>query len=179
MKNVFKLVLTAVLVCSLMFSYVSCTEESGPKVDADGFISYTDLGLNFRLPENMKQKNVQYAAIFFTDGKADFFVNVFENEVIRDNWYLREGFTVSEYTDRFIVENNYKCDFEYDEEKNVATFGVHYPIYESSDEPPEYYYHYITQEGSAVYIVIMSCPEEDFETYSPEFIKWQAFLSVG
>ncbi len=167
MKKYFIKICAILLVFSCIFGMCSCGDKE------DGNKEYKVAGLHFTLPANLPELKVNYADFCYGNSDVQFFANIFSRQELSEELEISEDITVDDYTYKFIyLWNGYSCPYDYDEQTNVATFGLFYPEDENTDEEREYYYHYITRTEEALYVVIMCCDENVYDTYAPMFLEW-------
>ena len=165
-----KKAITLILLAVILISAVSCKSNDSFNFEVkDGEVGYHELGLYFKLPENFKKKNA-YSEIemFYTDGDASFFYNVYSGEAIKEKLGLDPDITVEDYTKKFIIFNALEMDYEYDEERDRTTFGYVYTYPDGETDPERYIY--IVMRGSAhLYVITMGCDEESYPKYKDMF----------
>ena len=156
-----KLLIILICLSVLLFSCGEGGSESG-------FTEMSAYGLSYRLPTYMYSKNVPYGDVNYTDGDAWFFFNAFGEVEMAEDLMINVDTTVLEYTEDFLIFNPYTDDFDYDEERNAATFEYVYD-YEDGETPKEYYRYLITRSEDCLYVVVLSCNESSIDKYKADF----------
>ena len=171
MKKIIGSVLIFSLVLVLAFSLFACENS--------GYVDYTEYGLSFRLPKEFRKLTVQGVDIHYSTLEADFEVQVLPKSEFEDEemgYYIDFDMTVKEYTEFFIEENEWGCEYTYDEVRDATNF---YFFWTPTEEIPySYYYMTVMKSDVAFYIIIMSCVEEDYPNYEAKFRAWSTYLSV-
>lgn len=162
-----KKLLAIILLLSCAFTLFSCgDDENGTE---SGTLQYYQYGLEFRLPENFELKKLKDIDATYSDGSIWFALNAFdEGEMLETLRLPSADITVKEYTEYFLIQNPYTEDYEYDEERNAATFHYVYD-YGTDKMENEYFSYLITRSEDYLYVVIVYCDEKDFEKYSSVF----------
>ncbi len=177
LKKILSIFIVIAVVLSATLAFTSC--------DDDGFTDYFEHGLKYRLPDYFRKRNILGTEITYTTPGATFEVQVMpRTEIDSDNleWDFNQKFdftiTVDEYAKLMIDENGWNCypNYTYDEQRNVANF---YFFWKPSEEMEyEYYYFSILKSNDALYVVLMTCAEEDYENYAPLFTEWAQYLEA-
>ncbi len=164
MKRKF-VVFTVILL--ILSNLVSCKREGGMK---------NELGIHFNVLDDMTEKSVPYADIFYSNAEVEIFINVFSREELDDpeGLDLSENITVEDYTKIFISNNGYKTEYYYDTSKNKALFDIEV----KQEDYSAYCMFLITRSEAYLYVVGMECPLELYETYAPTFSKWAEEIYV-
>lgn len=168
MKRMLKKLVFITLIIAALFTAVSCGDEMK---------KYSESGLNFSLPRDMKKRSVSYADIYFrNDDFTEFFVYFYPKDKLLADLALDKEATVKEYADRFVGRNGYTdVEESYDEENRVIVLKY---LYIDEDEE-DYYCDYITRNDDALFHVTMCCPMDIMEEYIPIFDEWMKHISIG
>lgn len=176
MKRIIGLVLTVALAISLAFSLSSC---------GDGMKDYTELGLNFKLPEDFRKFTVQGASLHYSTPDVTFEVQYMPKTDFDDvelGYYINFDMTVQEYADFLIKENGWTDSekteqYTYDESRNAASFYIFWTP--DIEEFPYSYYHFtILKNSYAFYVVMFSCEEEKYPEYKDKIAAWSSYVSL-
>lgn len=167
MKKIFKAVISAVLMLSVLIASVSCGELK--------VVEKSELGLNFVVPEGFERTSTFYADIEYGDGETAFFADVMQYSELE----LTAGATVRECTEKIL--DNMKFGgvmITYDDARGTATFDT----WASDGEGTESYYNYITVllGDNYVYVARYVCPgtEKTIKKHTEDFAEMSARLSV-
>ncbi len=174
MKVLIKKAIYALLMLALLSSLIFALSSCG----GDGFQGYYEYGLKYRLPDYFRKRNIQGTEIYYSTPGASFEVEIMSRtEIDADDSGYEFDFTISveEYTKFFISENEWGCDYEYDEERNISSF---YIFWAPVEDEYKYYYFTILKSNDALYVVIMSCDEDKYENYEPLFREWGSYLEA-
>lgn len=165
MKKLFK----SVLILLLVFTTVLCAASCGESEYKDYSIS----GLNFRLPNDMKETNVNYANISYWNGEAEFLAEPIPRDALLAEYILDKDITVTEFAEVFIAVNEYEnVEKTYDEVRDSMTLSY---IFEPEEQ---YYCDFIIRNKEALYLVTMCCDVEYMEKYKPIFADWISNISI-
>ena len=162
MKNAFKKITLMMLAVILVFSLISCDKK------------YNESGLNFVLPDYMKELEVSasYADVAYgtlDDRGLEFTVYFYASNELLTELLLDKESTVKQYADWFVERNDYEgVEEEYDEENSRITLRY---VYEDGSDG-YFFYDYIIRNEYMLYHVTMSCDPEDRETYESLFDDW-------
>ncbi len=169
MKRFFSILTAVALILATVFTLGSCTTVK------KGFKNVA--GLNFKIYDDMRKLMVSWADACYRNDDVTFFINAFTKEELNDpeGIDLREDITVPEYTEAFIVFNEYdtkyNAQYAYDSDLNLATFGIHVD--------GMYCFFAITRNTNVLYVVGMECTEEKENTYKPVFEEWARIMYIG
>ena len=171
MKKILSTILLLSIALLLVFSLAACEET--------GYKNYTELGLKFRLPKDFRKFYLQNIDIHYSTPDANFEVQVLpksEFEDVEMGYYISFDMTVKEYTEFFIKENEWKCEYTYDETRDATNFYVFW----TPSEDFEYTYYYITimKSENAFYIIMMSCVESNYPVYEEKFRAWSTYVEL-
>ncbi len=176
MKRIIGFILTVALALCVGVSLTSC---------GDGMKEYTELGLNFTLPEDFRKLTVQNADIHYSTPDVTFEVQYMPKSEFEDEemeYYISFDMTVKEYAEFLINENGWTDSekteqYVYDEARDAASFYVFWtPDLEAF--PYTYYYFTIMKSSHAFYAVMFYCEEEKYPEYNEKFIAWSSYLSL-
>ena len=173
MKKIVASLVFFALIVSLAFSLCAC---------GDDYKEYNEVGLKFRLPKDFQKISVPYADLEYTSGEADFLVQIMPKTEFEDEemgYYIRFDMTVEEYAQFFINVNGWKCEYTYDEARNVATFDCLWGPEEDPSVEPQYHFAAVLKSEEAFYIVVMVCSEELQSKYSESFREWSSYLELA
>ena len=168
MKKAFKKLTLLSLALVLVFSLVSCDKK------------YNESGLNFVLPEYMKELEVSeaYADVAYgtlDDRSLEFTVYFYAANELLTELLLDKESTVKQYADWFVERNDYEnVEEKYDEEGCRITLRY---VYEDGNDR-YFFYDYILRNEYMLYHVTMSCKPEDRETYEPLFDEWASDITL-
>ncbi len=186
MKRILTLFIAVIFCMGLSAGLVSCADPSDDDFvgsDGKGFIYYAESGLKFRLPDYFRKRNEQYTDIVFTTPEARFQVQIMPKTDFEDpnfDFDFDFSITVPEYTEFLINLNGWnatgECKYEYDEEKNTASFFVFWRP--TPEEEYSYYYFNILKSENAIYCVTMICEESNYENYEPLFREWSTYIKL-
>lgn len=153
----------------LVFVLVACTSCSQDKT-----VAYSESGLNFSLPSDMRKLSVDWADVCYGNSdNAMFFVYFYSASQLLTELYIPKDSTVKVYADWFVNANKYENVTEsYDEEGKLIVLTY---VYEPENT---YYCDYITRNEYALYHVTMCCDADLAETYKPIFADWMSFISL-
>ena len=169
MKKTVKKILLSVVVLTLILSLFSC---------GDGFVKYSESGLNYKLPDYMKELEVSeaYADIAYgtLDGSSvEFTIYFYAAEELTTELFLSKDSTVRQYADWFVQLNEYEnIEEEYDEEGKKIILRY---VYEDGADS-YFFYDYIIRNEFMLYHVTMSCNPEDRELYEATFDEWASMI---
>ena len=170
MKRLVKKILLTLMTFSLAFSLFSC----------DGYEKYNESGLNFSLPDYMKELEVsaEYGDIAYgtLDGRGlEFTVYFYSAEELMSELWMDKESTVKKYADWFVENNEYQnVEEDYDEEGRKITLRY---VYEMGSDS-YFFYDYILRNEYMLYHITMSCNPEDRATYEPMFDEWASMISL-
>jgi len=168
MKNALKKIILLMLALTLAFSFTSCDNK------------YNESGLNFSLPDYMKELEVSeaYADVAYgtlDDRDLEFTVYFYASNELLTELLLDKESTVKQYADWFVERNDYEnVDEEYDEEGKRITLKY---VYEDGNDR-YFFYDYILRNEYMLYHVTMSCRPEDRETYESLFDEWASRITL-
>jgi len=167
-----KKLLSVLVLFALAFSLVSCSsDDDGPERNEDGLIIYAESGLNFALPDEMTERNVNYADICYGDGEAEFFVFFYSRDSLLTECFLSKDATVKEYAEWCIdFSSCTEVTEEYDEEGRRIKY-----IFVADDT---YYIAVIMRNNDSLIHVTMCCPQDMRDAYIPEFAVWEKHVSL-
>ena len=171
MKRIISCILFIALLATLAFSLSAC--------DSAGYREYTEYGMKFRIPKDFRKLTLQGVDVHYSTPDASFEIQVLPKSEFEDEemgYYIDFDMTVKEYTEFFIKENGWGCEYTYDEARDMTTFYFFWTPTE--DIPYSYYYVTIMKNENAFYIVMMSCLEEDYPNYEEKFRAWNSYLSL-
>ena len=156
------------VILTLAACLVSCSDTND--------ITYTEEGMTFTLPKNMRRTSSSVYEICFTTLATGFNAMRLDKEKLAELG-LPEGMTADEYKDFFIEENEIdgeQIELEYDEELKAYVF--HYSL--STDEEAYTFFYTMVFEGNdAPYFVSMTCDNELANDYVPTFKIWARSIS--
>ena len=109
-----KRIICLFLVIASVFTFFSCGEN-------DGYKTYTEGHVTFRLPEDMEKRNVSYADVYYSNKDMNFRIKAFSNSQLEEDGYYSK-ITVTDYVNLFMLWNGYTADYVYDEERDMVTF---------------------------------------------------------
>ena len=178
MKKITGLILTLALVMTLIFSLSSC-DKKGELVD------YSELGINFRLPEEFRKFTVATADIHYSTPDVTFEVQYMPKEDFDDiemGYYIPFDMTVKEYTEFLISENGWTDpdkteQYTYDEKRDSTSFTIFWTP-DPNEYDWEYYYFTIMKNEYAFYVAMFLCKEEKYPDYSEKFVEWSSYLNL-
>jgi len=170
MKKIISSLIFIALLFSLALSLVACSE---------GMVEYYEAGLHFKLPKNFRKLTLQGIDFHYSTPEASFEIQILpksEFEDVEMGYYIDFDMTVKEYTEFFIKENKWECEYTYDETRDATTFFFFW----SPEEDGTYTYYYITimKNSNAFYIILMSCLEKDYPTYADAFRVWNSYITL-
>lgn len=175
MKKIIGAILIFATLIGALFTLNSC-EKSGYK-------DYNEAGLHFRIPSDFRKFTIFGYDLHYSTPEAKFEVKILSKADIEDielGYYISFNWSVKDYTEFLIKENQWQCQYEYDEARDVTTFFLLYAPPAESEELAEYEYLYVTvlKNDVAFYIVVMSCEEELVSKYESKFKTWSTYLSA-
>ncbi len=139
--------------------------------------SYNEFGLKFKLPENMKKLEVNWADLCY--GERDnaeenvlFFIYYYTSDSLLTELYLSKETTVSEYAIWFISVNGY-TDVERNLNEDGRIITLKY-LYEDS-----FYFDYILRSEALLVHVTMTCDADYREKYDPIFTEWTGHIELA
>jgi hypothetical protein len=161
MKKTFKIFLALCLVIITAFSAVSC---------GDGLKTYSENGLIYKLPKEMKKGNVpvEIADTYYYNEDVEFFIYFITRDALLVDYYLDKDCTPEEYAEDFVSWMGYE---------NVTTvkgetgYVIVYYVYESETES-DFYFDYIIRNEETLFHVTMCCDPENAEKNLPIFFAW-------
>ena len=167
MKKIFKAVISAVLMLSVLFASASCGKLK--------VVEKSELGLNFVIPESFERTSTFYADIEYGDGDIAFFADVMHYSELE----LTAGATVRECTEKILDNMEFGgVTITYDDVRGTASFDT----WASDGEGAESYYNYITVllGPEYVYVARYVCPgtEKAIKKYTEDFAEMSSRLSV-
>lgn len=167
MKKIIKKFTLITLIISCVVASVSC---------GSGMKKYSENGLNFSLPRDMKKQNVSYADLCYGNEEfVQFFVYFYSKDSLLTELALDKEATVKEYADWFVGRNGYTgVEENYDETNNVIVLKY---IYVDEDEN-DYYCDYITRNEHALFHVTMCCKADFKDKNAPVFDEWMKHISI-
>ncbi len=172
-KIVVKLFFVLVIISSV-FGITSCGDDGG-------MVSYSEAGLNFKLPKNMEKLEVNWADSCFGDRNnvkenAQFFTYYYSRDALLTDLYLDKDVTVSEYADWFKNANGYTdVQKTVNEAGNTATLKYEY----HEDGENLFFVDYIIRNEAVLAHVTMCCNAEYREKYDPIFAEWITYISLA
>jgi hypothetical protein len=172
MKMMIKKILVAALILVIAVSLFGCGDNDGKK--------YNESGLNFVLPDYMKELEVSasYADVAYgtlDDRSLEFTVYFYSASELLSELLMDRDSTVKQYADWFVEMNGYENVSErYDEEGKKITLRY---VYESGSDS-YFFYDYILRNEYMLYHITMSCNPEDRATYEPLFDEWAAKITL-
>ena len=176
MKRIIGIILVMALAFSLAISLTAC---------GDGMTDYTELGLNFSLPDDFRKFTVQGATLHYSTPDVTFEVQYmpktdFEDEEL--GYYISFDMTVKEYAEFLINENGWADpdkteQYVYDEARDAVSFYIFWTP-DPEEFPWSYYYFTILKSSYAFYAVMFTCEEEKYPEYSDKFVAWSNMLSL-
>ena len=172
MKKIIVKLLFVLVIASTVLGIASCGDDGELK-------SYSEAGLNFKLPKKMDKFEVEWAAVCYGDHdnieeNPLFFIYYYSRESLSTELYLDKDITVSEYADWFINANSYtKVKKTLNDDKTVITLKY---IYEDEGD---YYVDYIMRNEAVLAHVTMSCRAEYREKYDPIFTEWMSYIAFA
>ena len=168
MKRIFKNLIFVTLILATLLGAVSCGGEME---------KYSENGLSFALPKDMKKMNVNYADLCFgNDELTEVIFYFISKDSLLTMCSLDKEATVKEYADWFCGSNGYtNVEENYDEENQVIILKY---IYEDEDEH-DYYCDYITRNEHAVFHVTMCCKANLKDKYDPMFDEWMTYIHIN
>ncbi len=166
MKKATKKLLALILMLVTLLTSVSCF---------DNMKEYSESGINFKLPKDMKQLDVEYADLCFgnTEGdkRAEFFIYIYAKQALLTQLFLPQDTTSEGYADWFVNVN------EYENVERVSDTEKQLVIMEYVYEPEETYYRdYIIRNDYTLYHVTMTCKAEDADYFDPIFDEWCSYI---
>jgi len=166
MKRILKNLIFITLIFATLITAASCGGDMK---------KYSENGLNFTLPKDMKKLSVSYADLCY--GNKDFtqfFVYFYSKDSLLTDLALEKEATVKEYADWFVGMNGYtNVEENYDEANKVIVLKY---IYE---EENDFYCDYITRNEHALFHVTMCCKAELKDKYDPMFDEWMKYISLS
>ncbi len=170
MKKTFKKLTFLIVALALTLSLFSC---------GDG-VEYNESGLNYVLPDYMKELEVSeaYADIAYgtlDDRNLEFTIYFYSAAELLSELLLNTDTTVKEYADWFVELNDYQnVEEKYDEAgKNIT---LRYVFEDGNDR--YFFYDYIVRNEYMLYHVTMSCNPEDRAEYEGLFDEWVTQITL-
>ena len=178
MKKIIGCILTLSLAFLLVFSLSSCEKKTGSN-------DYSELGINFHLPDDFRKFTVASADIHYSTPDVTFEVQYMPKTDFEDvemGYYISFDMTVKEYTEFLIEENGWENpdkteQYTYDEKRDAASFSIFWTP-DPDEFPYSYYYFTVMKSESAFYVAMFSCEEEKYPEYSEKFVAWSDYLSL-
>lgn len=109
-----KKIICLVLLLASTLSLFACGEN-------DGYKTYTEGHVTFRLPETLEKKNVSYADVYYSNKDMNFRIKSFSNSQLEEDGYYSK-ITITDYVSLFMLWNGYTADYVYDKERELVTF---------------------------------------------------------
>ncbi len=171
MKKIIVKLLFVIVLASTVLSVTSC--------DDGELKSYSEAGLNFKLPSNMKKFAVEWADICYGDYDNTtenplFFVYYYSSEALLEDLFLGTDITVSEYADWFINVNEYT-----NVEKTLSEDGTSIVLKYIYEDESDFYFDYIVRNEAVLAHVTMCCRAEYRAKYEPIFTEWMSYISLA
>ena len=161
-----KRILSVLILAALMLSLLACSAD-------DELIKYSESGLDFALPEEMKRLSVSpdYADICYGDGKAEFFVFFYSRDSLLSICHLPKDCTVREYAEWCIrFDDCTELEEKYDGPKRTVDY-----TFVADDK---YYFAIVMRNNECLIHVTMWCPVEMAEEYKPTFELWRKHVAL-
>ena len=157
-----KRIICLLLVLISLFSLASCGENDGYKTYKEGHVS-------FRIPESLEKRTVQYADVYYTNGEMYIMIQAFSNQRIVEELDLYEKITVTDYVNLFMNWNGYNSVYVYDEANEKVQFDeVSSFQYEDVSSVDYEYFIFYRREGG-IYAICLGCDAELKPTYEEIF----------
>ena len=179
MKKIIGCVLTIAVMLGVLFAFSSC-DKKGKLLD------YSELGMNFRLPEEFRKFTVGTADIHYSTPDVTFEIQYMPKEEFEDiemGYYFPFEMTVKEYTEFLIDENGWADpekteQYTYDEARNSTSFYLFWTP-DPNEFPWSYYYFTVMKNEYAFYVAMFMCEEEKYPDYSEKFVEWSSYISLA
>lgn len=155
-----KKILSLLFVFSVLLSLVSC---------GDGYKSYTEGNVSFRLPDTLEKKNVSYADVYYSDRNMYVMIMAFSNKRIVEELELHENITVSDYVTLFKSWNGYTAVTRYDEERDCVHFAEVTKATEDYETADTYDYYLFFRREGGIYVFRMNCEASLKDEYEAVF----------
>ena len=162
-------VLLLIAISLFAASCSSCNDEHEHE-DELGTQVY-EAGFHYNVPDSFTyEEKLAYGDRVFKDANgAYFFFNAFSGEDIEEDWHLAPDAGVRDVFASVISGLPFSVDYEHRESDDSIHFDYVWTYEDAEGMEPEYYRYMIVRTTDYVYIITLTCPASEEESYKEIF----------